>query len=167
MALALSLTHLPLPSEYRLRHENPRRRLYQGRRAVRRALLQTVRQSARPLKSLLPRQLSNTLEWYVSPAYFVRLSCGNAVIRMISLRVITIIQFSQQLPSTTHDVHTFDCHPLLATINTQGSTNILVNVNGTVKYADESQLRIFAQTFILAPDTEKTGNFYVRSDSFR
>ncbi|RUS20463.1 hypothetical protein BC937DRAFT_95164 [Endogone sp. FLAS-F59071] len=80
--------------------------------------------------------------------------------------VAPFAEFCKKLPTTSHEIHTFDCHPLLATMNSQGSTSILVNVNGTVKYGDEQQSRQFNQTFILAPDIEKVGNYYVGGDTF-
>ncbi|KAL1921639.1 uncharacterized protein VTP21DRAFT_10281 [Calcarisporiella thermophila] len=75
--------------------------------------------------------------------------------------------FLVKLPSTSHEVNTFDCHPIISSINAQGTSSIVVIVNGSVKYGDEQRPRLFSQTFILSPIPEKPGNYYVSSDCFR
>lgn len=52
-------------------------------------------------------------------------------------------------------------------MNQQGTCGILVNAFGTVKYGDNPEKRKFSQTFILMPDENQSGNFYVQSDNFR
>lgn len=66
-----------------------------------------------------------------------------------------------------HEVDVYDCHPLTATMNAQGSCGILINITGTVKYGDNPSKRTFSQTFILMPDEKQVGNYYVQSDNFR
>lgn len=51
--------------------------------------------------------------------------------------------------------------------NSQGTTGILINVTGSVKYGDHPNKRTFSQSFILMPDEVTAGNYYVQSDNFR
>ncbi|KAF9188824.1 NTF2- export protein 2 [Haplosporangium sp. Z 767] len=76
-------------------------------------------------------------------------------------------EFYNKLPVTEHEVNSYDCHPLptqSADPNQAGS--IIVNVSGTVKYGNESEVRLFSQSFVLSPDPT-SGSFYVWSDCFR
>lgn len=66
-----------------------------------------------------------------------------------------------------HEVDVYDCQPISATMNAQGTCGILINITGTVKYGDNPLKRNFAQTFILMPDEKQIGNYYVQSDNFR
>ncbi|KAJ9067154.1 Nuclear transport factor 2 [Entomophthora muscae] len=84
------------------------------------------------------------------------------------------------LPATKYSVRCFNSHPLpsiasaidFTNLNSvspsvQGSCCILVNVSGDVVYGADRRGRAFSQTFILAPDVEKSNTFYVSNDCFR
>jgi len=70
-------------------------------------------------------------------------------------------EFILKLPVTTHTVQTFDCQPIIGS-----EKSIMVNVNGEVKYSDQASKQ-FHQNFILMPDQEKQGTYYVAHDCFR
>ncbi|KAI8882754.1 NTF2-like protein [Backusella circina FSU 941] len=76
-------------------------------------------------------------------------------------------QFLGRLPMSHHEVDVYNCHPLPATMNAQGACGIMITVTGTVKYGDNPAKRTFSQTFILMPDENQAGNYYVESDNFR
>ncbi|KAJ9082087.1 Nuclear transport factor 2 [Entomophthora muscae] len=71
------------------------------------------------------------------------------------------------LPATKYSVRCFNSHPLPMSPSVQGSCCILVNVSGDVVYGADRRGRAFSQTFILAPDVEKSNTFYVSNDCFR
>ncbi|KAF9580846.1 NTF2- export protein 2 [Lunasporangiospora selenospora] len=76
-------------------------------------------------------------------------------------------EFYNKLSSSEHIINSYDCHPLPTQSldpNTPGS--IIVNVSGTVKYSNETNPRLFSQSFVLSPDPTN-GSFYVWSDCFR
>ncbi|KAG2183538.1 hypothetical protein INT43_006544 [Umbelopsis isabellina] len=75
--------------------------------------------------------------------------------------------FLSNLPSTSHEVQSFDCHPIPATMNSQGACGILVSVSGTLKYGDSPVKRLFSHAFMLIPDIEKSGTFYIQSENLR
>ncbi|KAI5121301.1 hypothetical protein M0805_003770 [Coniferiporia weirii] len=69
----------------------------------------------------------------------------------------------EKMPASRHEVQSFDCHPIPNT----SPPSLLVTVSGTVVHgktanaphptsskAIDDQPRIFAQTFMLAPDTD-------------
>ncbi|KAF9166244.1 NTF2- export protein 1 [Actinomortierella ambigua] len=73
-----------------------------------------------------------------------------------------------KMPSSEHNVLSYDCHPLPPGQGQDPTTpgSIIVSVSGTVKYGEESYQRQFFQSFVLSPDPSN-GSFYVWSDCFR
>ncbi|CAO3622793.1 nuclear transport factor 2 [Cunninghamella echinulata] len=76
-------------------------------------------------------------------------------------------EFLGRLPVSQHEIDVYDCHPIPVMNNSQGTTGILINVTGSVKYGDHPNKRTFSQSFILMPDEVTVGNYYVQSDNFR
>ncbi|KAF7726773.1 NTF2- export protein 2 [Apophysomyces ossiformis] len=76
-------------------------------------------------------------------------------------------EFLGRLPVSQHEIDVYDCQPIAATMNAQGTCGVLINVTGSVKYGDSPSKRTFSQTFILMPDETQAGNYYVQSDNFR
>ncbi|KAL1936056.1 hypothetical protein VTP01DRAFT_190 [Rhizomucor pusillus] len=76
-------------------------------------------------------------------------------------------EFLSQLPISQHEVDVYDCQPIAATMNAQGTCGILINVTGSVKYGDSPGKKTFSQTFILMPDENQANNYYIQSDNFR
>ncbi|KAG2185464.1 hypothetical protein INT44_002255 [Umbelopsis vinacea] len=76
-------------------------------------------------------------------------------------------EFLNSLTNSSHDIQSFDCHPIPATMNSQGACGILVSVSGAVKYGDSPRKRLFSQAFMLIPDIEKSGTFYIQSENLR
>ncbi|KIP11666.1 hypothetical protein PHLGIDRAFT_27718 [Phlebiopsis gigantea 11061_1 CR5-6] len=89
-----------------------------------------------------------------------------------------------KMPATTHEVQSFDCHPI------PGSQppSLMVTVSGTVIHGKgpagnpastpskslDGQPRVFSQTFMLAPDTAapktapgEVAKYYVNADTMR
>ncbi|KAG4094032.1 NTF2-like protein [Neocallimastix lanati (nom. inval.)] len=75
--------------------------------------------------------------------------------------IIPFKDFVQKLPVTRHTIQTYDCQPILGS-----DKSIMINVNGEVKYSDQTSKQ-FHQNFILMPDLEKQGTYYVAHDCFR
>jgi NTF2-related export protein 1/2 len=65
----------------------------------------------------------------------------------------------QRIPPTQHTVMCFDCQPV--------KSDMTVQVQGKVVYGTETNPRPFAQHFILSPDMDQPGNYYVAHDVFR
>ena len=77
-------------------------------------------------------------------------------------------EFAARLPSTAHEVQSYDCHPLVASNTSAGAApDIMLIVSGSVKYGFEANARGFSQTFNLKQDPEKPGTYYVDTDCFR
>ncbi|KAI9230583.1 MAG: hypothetical protein DHS80DRAFT_28652 [Piptocephalis tieghemiana] len=74
-----------------------------------------------------------------------------------------------RLPVSSHDIFSFDCHPLIAAASSPDGTAfpLLLTVNGVVKYGDDTSPRPFSQHFSLQPDPHKPGNYFVANDCFR
>ncbi|KAI8820454.1 uncharacterized protein EV422DRAFT_70713 [Fimicolochytrium jonesii] len=74
-------------------------------------------------------------------------------------------EFFLKLPATDHIIHTYDAQPVL------DRGQILVTVNGTVKYGAhaQAQTKAFAQVFVLSPDVTsiQKGQYFIGSDHFR
>ncbi|KZS93191.1 NTF2-like protein [Sistotremastrum niveocremeum HHB9708] len=99
--------------------------------------------------------------------------------------------FLKGIPTTAHEVLTYDCHPIP---NTKGPS-LMISVSGTVRHGPDTgplyvtgpngkekpksktvdgQPRVFSQTFVLVPDPDapavepgKLGKYVVSADSFR
>ncbi|KAG5458613.1 MAG: hypothetical protein BJ554DRAFT_1131 [Olpidium bornovanus] len=54
----------------------------------------------------------------------------------------------------------------MGSLNSSGTCPMVVTVCGTVKLGDFPP-RGFSQSFVLQPDPQKNGNFFVRSDCHR
>ncbi|GAO50662.1 NTF2-like protein [Saitoella complicata NRRL Y-17804] len=80
-------------------------------------------------------------------------------------------EYATRLPTTKHEVQVIDAQPMIGTVATAANglmvSTILVNVSGTVSYGGEMQVRGFSQTFVLKPDPEKIGTYYIGSDNHR
>jgi NTF2-related export protein 1/2 len=77
-------------------------------------------------------------------------------------------EFVNKLPSTEHEVQSYDCHPLVSSnANAGEAPDIMLIVSGSVKFGGEPQARGFSQSFNLKQDPEKPGTYYVDSDCFR
>jgi NTF2-related export protein 1/2 len=102
----------------------------------------------------------------------------------------------QNMPPTSHEVHSFDCHPipgsdlpphpdivLTASLTGVQPPSLLVTVSGSVTHGRgpnqksknvDGQPRVFSQTFMLVPDSNapptKTGEvakYFVNADAMR
>ena len=68
-----------------------------------------------------------------------------------------------RFPSTTHEVQSFDCHPvdsgMLSGVSVPGEPpSVILIVSGAVRFGDEREKRGFSESFLLKAD----GNvFYV------
>ncbi|KAI9312537.1 nuclear transport factor 2 [Dichotomocladium elegans] len=76
-------------------------------------------------------------------------------------------EFLSRLPPSQHEISSYDCQPIAATMTSQGTCGILISVTGTVKYGDNPGKRSFSQTFMLMPDLNQATNFFIQSDNFR
>ncbi|ORZ00334.1 nuclear transport factor 2 [Syncephalastrum racemosum] len=76
-------------------------------------------------------------------------------------------EFLAQLPATQHDVEVFDCQPIPSTTRAEGTSGIVVNVAGSVKYGDSPNRRTFSQNFVLMPEEGNATNLYIQNDNFR
>lgn len=79
-------------------------------------------------------------------------------------------EFAAKLPATTHEVQSYDCHPLVSSnVNAGQAPDIMLIVSGSVKYGADTNPRGFSQTFNLKqdPSAEKAGTYYVDTDCFR
>jgi len=68
-----------------------------------------------------------------------------------------------RFPSTTHEVHSFDCHPvdsgMLSGVGVPGeSPSMILVVSGAVKFGEEREKRGFSESFLLKADGDV---FYV------
>ncbi|KAG4306232.1 hypothetical protein PORY_000220 [Pneumocystis oryctolagi] len=76
-------------------------------------------------------------------------------------------EFVKKLPSSYHEVQSFDCHPMTSSMNEYGACSIVLVVSGSVRYGNESEPRGFSDTFVLKSDLEKQGMYYIASQCFR
>ncbi|KAL0086305.1 hypothetical protein J3Q64DRAFT_1821272 [Phycomyces blakesleeanus] len=71
------------------------------------------------------------------------------------------------IPQSIHEIDVYNCQPITATVNAQGTCGILINVTGSVKFDDGSAIKSFSEVFMLMPDEEQTNNYFVQSQNFR
>ncbi|KAJ8651828.1 hypothetical protein O0I10_012592 [Lichtheimia ornata] len=76
-------------------------------------------------------------------------------------------EFLSRLPASQHEITAYDCQPIAATMNPQGTCGILINVTGMVKYENSPGKQSFSQTFMLVPDQNQATNYFIQSDNFR
>jgi len=76
-----------------------------------------------------------------------------------------VAELVQRLPITQHKYEIVNCHPIIA--GDSAATSLLVTANGNVVYGTDASGREFSQTFVLKPDTEKVGTWFVAEDCFR
>ncbi|TFK41862.1 hypothetical protein BDQ12DRAFT_677289 [Crucibulum laeve] len=93
-------------------------------------------------------------------------------------------QLVEKMPTTKHEIHSFDCHPIPGT----QPPSLLITVSGSVTHGRgpsgnppttprgniEGQPRVFAQTFMLVPDPAapptkpgEVAKYYVGADALR
>jgi Nuclear transport factor 2 (NTF2) domain len=73
------------------------------------------------------------------------------------------VEFIARFPTTTHEVHSFDCHPIhsgmLSGVSVPGEPPIMILVvSGSVLFAGEREKRGFSESFLLKSDGDV---FYV------
>jgi NTF2-related export protein 1/2 len=71
--------------------------------------------------------------------------------------------FISRFPSTTHEVHSFDCHPvdsgMLGGVPVPGEApSMILTVSGSVRFGEEREKRGFSESFLLKADGDV---FYV------
>ena len=71
--------------------------------------------------------------------------------------------FVMRFPPTSHEVHSFDCHPVDSGIFSGGPNlgeplSMILVVSGSVRFGDEREKRGFSESFLLKADGEV---FYV------
>ncbi|KAI8145136.1 hypothetical protein BJV82DRAFT_667040 [Fennellomyces sp. T-0311] len=76
-------------------------------------------------------------------------------------------EFLSRLPVSQHEIASYDCQPIAASLTPQGACGILINVHGDVKYGDSPGKKSFSQTFMLMPVEGQTTNYFIQSDNFR
>ncbi|EMR09647.1 hypothetical protein PNEG_02230 [Pneumocystis murina B123] len=57
---------------------------------------------------------------------------------------LSYAEFVKRLPNSHHEVQSFDCHPIISSMNQDGTCTIILVVSGSVQYGNESQLRGFS-----------------------
>lgn len=75
----------------------------------------------------------------------------------------TIERFFMELPSSSHQVTTFDAQPVLDAVVGDQSTHVVL-VGGTVKFIEQSMRRNFQQSFVI---TKENGKWKIVSDCYR
>jgi NTF2-related export protein 1/2 len=81
---------------------------------------------------------------------------------------VDFVKFVHQLPPTTHEILSIDCQPLMVFgLNRHRSCSILICVHGIVTYSNKALTKTFSQTFVLSPDDDSQGHYFVKSDRYR
>ncbi|KAJ1984745.1 hypothetical protein H4R33_004268 [Dimargaris cristalligena] len=74
------------------------------------------------------------------------------------------------LSATKHEIETYDAQPIAAwNAPLQPGTlpNIIVQVSGTVQFLPNTDLQTFNHTFILTPNPQTPGSYYISNETFR
>ncbi|KAK9471643.1 uncharacterized protein V1510DRAFT_419867 [Dipodascopsis tothii] len=76
-----------------------------------------------------------------------------------------LAQMYANMPVTTHEVGSFDCHPLAAGVN--GQPSIALTVSGKVRIGADKAKRMcgYSESFILKPQMD--GKFYISTSCYR